>query len=45
VPLVVSPETFAYASLVVLAAAAVSALTVRRRVDRFDLVQVLKTRE
>lgn len=45
VPLVVSPETFAYASLVVLASAAVSALIVRRRVDRFDLVQVLKTRE
>jgi len=45
VPLVVSPETFAYASLVVLAAAAVSAFVVRRRVDFFDLVQVLKTRE
>jgi putative ABC transport system permease protein len=45
VPLVVSSATFAYASLVVLAAAAVSALLVRRRVDRFDLVQVLKARE
>jgi putative ABC transport system permease protein len=45
VPLVVSPETFAYASLVVLGSAAVSALIVRRRVDDFDLVQVLKTRE
>lgn len=45
VPLVVSPATFAYASLVVLAAAGASALIVRRRVDRFDLVEVLKTRE
>jgi putative ABC transport system permease protein len=45
VPLVVSSATLAYASGVVLAAAAVSALIVRRRVDRFDLVQVLKTRE
>jgi putative ABC transport system permease protein len=45
IPLVVSSRTFAIASLVVLGAALVSALVVRRRVDRFDLVQVLKTRE
>jgi len=32
-------------SLVVLAAALVSAMIVRRRIDRFDLVRVLKTRE
>jgi putative ABC transport system permease protein len=32
-------------SLVVLGAALASALVVRRRIDRFDLVQVLKTRE
>jgi putative ABC transport system permease protein len=30
---------------VVVAAAFVSALVVRRRIDRFDLVEVLKTRE
>jgi putative ABC transport system permease protein len=45
VPLVVTDKTFATASLVVLFAALVSALIVRRRVDRFDLVAVLKTRE
>ena len=45
VPLLISSRTFAISSLVVLGAALVSALMVRRRVDRFDLVQVLKTRE
>jgi putative ABC transport system permease protein len=45
IPLVVSSQTFAQSSLVVLGAALVSALLVRRRIDRFDLVQVLKTRE
>lgn len=45
VPVVLKPATFAGASLVVLAAAAGSALAVRRRLDRLDLVAVLKTRE
>lgn len=45
IPFVINPSTFAVASLVVLAAAAVSALVVLRRVDRLDLVRVLKTRE
>ena len=45
VPVVLKPATFAAASLVVLAAAAGSALAVRRRLDRLDLVAVLKTRE
>ncbi|HZP19312.1 MAG TPA: ABC transporter permease [Bauldia sp.] len=45
VPFIIEPDTFAAASLVVAAAAVVSALVVRRRIDRFDLVQVLKTRE
>ncbi|MCG6858505.1 MAG: FtsX-like permease family protein [Salaquimonas sp.] len=45
VPLVVTDRTFAIASLVVLAAAGISALIVRRRIDHFDLVAVLKTRE
>ena len=44
-PFVVSSETFASASLVVIVAAIISALIVRRRIDRFDLVRVLKTRE
>lgn len=45
IPLVVDRSTFALSSLVVLAVAVVSALIVRRRVDRLDLVRVLKTRE
>jgi putative ABC transport system permease protein len=45
VPLVVGREVYAVASLIVVAAAAASALVVRRRVDRLDLVAVLKTRE
>jgi putative ABC transport system permease protein len=45
VPLVVNPSTFAKASAIVLGAALVSALIVRRRVDRLDLIRVLKTRE
>jgi len=45
VPLVVSDSTLATASLVVLFAALVSALAVRRRIDHFDLIAVLKTRE
>jgi putative ABC transport system permease protein len=45
VPVVFAPSSFAIASLVVVGAALVSALMVRRRVDRLDLVRVLKTRE
>lgn len=45
VPLVVNREVFAYASLVVIGAALVSGLIVRRRIDRLDLIAVLKTRE
>jgi putative ABC transport system permease protein len=44
-PLVVSPRTYAFAVLVVLASSAVSGLLVRRQLDRLDLVGVLKTRE
>jgi putative ABC transport system permease protein len=45
VPLVLEPDTFASASLVVLAAALAAALVVRRRIDTLDLVAVMKTRE
>ncbi|WP_373504462.1 ABC transporter permease, partial [Aestuariivirga sp.] len=45
VPLVVNREVYAYASLIVFAAAAVSGLVVRRRIDRLDMIEVLKTRE
>ncbi len=45
IPLVISPATFARASLIVLVTALASALVVRRRIDRLDLVAVMKTRE
>ena len=45
IPLVLKPATFSSASLVVLTAAMVSVLVVRRRLDRIDLVAVMKTRE
>jgi putative ABC transport system permease protein len=45
VPFVIEGSTYAISSLVVLVAAAVSALIVRQRVDRLDLVAVLKTRD
>lgn len=44
-PLVVSDRTYGFALLVVAAAALLSSLAVRRRLDRFDLVEVLKARE
>ncbi|MBL0943372.1 MAG: ABC transporter permease [Hydrogenophaga sp.] len=44
-PVVIAPATYAWAAIIVLAAGAASALLVRRRVDRFDLVAVLKVRE
>lgn len=44
-PLVITPETYAFATSVVLAAALASALLVRRRLDRLDLIGVLKERE
>jgi putative ABC transport system permease protein len=44
-PVVVASRTYAYAALVTLAAAAVSAFVVRRRLDHLDLVAVLKARE
>jgi putative ABC transport system permease protein len=42
---VVSPATVAWAWLAVIAAAFLSGLVVRRRLDRLDLVAVLKTQE
>ncbi len=45
IPLVVAPRTYALAAVVTLVAAAVSAAAVRRRLDRLDLIAVLKTRE
>ncbi|MBB4121085.1 ABC transporter permease [Martelella radicis] len=45
IPFVVDLDSYARASLVVVIAGLLSALVVRRRIDRFDLVEVLKTRE
>jgi putative ABC transport system permease protein len=42
---VIAPRTFARAGFVTLLSAAISAAAVRRRLDRLDLVAVLKTRE
>jgi putative ABC transport system permease protein len=44
-PLIVTPRTRVFAATVVLLAAALSSIAVRRRVDHLDLVAVLKTRE
>jgi len=45
IPLVISTKTYAFAVAVVLAAGVASALLVRRRLNRLDLVAVLKSRE
>ena len=45
IPLVLKPAIFATGSLVVLCAAFASAMIVRRRLDRLDLIAVMKTRE
>ena len=42
---IVAPRTYAFAALAIVLAGAASALIVRRRIDRLDLVGVLKTRE
>jgi putative ABC transport system permease protein len=44
-PVVILPRTYAWAGLAVLAAGVASALVVRRRIDRLDMVAALKTRE
>ncbi|SPH16780.1 hypothetical protein DEA8626_00291 [Defluviimonas aquaemixtae] len=45
IPFEIRPATFARASLIVLLTALAAALVVRRRIDRLDLVAVMKTRE
>jgi putative ABC transport system permease protein len=45
IPAVIGARTYAAAAIVVVAAAAASAWVVRRRIDRLDLVAVLKTRD
>jgi putative ABC transport system permease protein len=45
IPLILHPDTYAFAAAVVIAAAVVSGLVVRERLDRLDLIGVLKTKE
>lgn len=45
VPFIIGPGVHATASLVTCAAAVLSALAVRQRINRLDLIEVLKTRE
>jgi putative ABC transport system permease protein len=45
IPLVISRQTYGIAAVVVLLAAVASGLAVRRRLDRLDLVAVLKAKE
>lgn len=44
-PAVIRPRTYAWAALCVVVAGAASALVVRRRIDRLDMVAALKTRD
>jgi putative ABC transport system permease protein len=44
-PSIVTARTYAFAATMTIAAALASALVVRRKLDRLDLVAVLKTRE
>jgi putative ABC transport system permease protein len=45
VPMVVSPRTYAFAATVVVIAAVLSGLVVRRKLDHLDLIAVLKSRD
>ena len=44
-PVVIQPSTYAAAGIAVLVAGVASALVVRRRIDKLDMVAALKTRE
>ncbi|MFQ5586284.1 MAG: ABC transporter permease [Thermodesulfobacteriota bacterium] len=45
IPLVVEKSTYAFAAAVVIVSAGISGLIVRRKLDRLDLIAVLKTKE
>lgn len=45
IPFIISDQTYAFAVAVVLASGVASALLVRRKLDRLDLIGVLKSRE
>ena len=44
-PIIILPRTYAWAAICVVVAGMASALVVRRRIDRLDMVAALKTRE
>ncbi len=44
-PLVILPRTYTFAVVAIVVATLISGLVVRRRLDRLDLIEVLKTRE
>jgi len=44
-PVVIQPATYAWAGIAVLISGVASALVVRRRIDKLDMVAALKTRE
>ena len=44
-PVVIQPPTYAWAGIAVLVSGVASALVVRRRIDKLDMVAALKTRE
>ena len=44
-PVVIQPATYAWAGIAVLVSGVASALVVRRRIDKLDMVAALKTRE
>lgn len=45
IPLIIEPGTYTFAAVVVLVSSVVSALMILRKINRLDLVEVLKTRE
>jgi putative ABC transport system permease protein len=45
VPLIITPDAYAFAATIILLSTAMSALVVVRRLNRLDLVEVLKSRE
>ncbi len=45
IPLIVGPRTYVFSAVATVVSAMISALLVRRRVHRLDLIAVLKTRE
>jgi putative ABC transport system permease protein len=45
VPVVLTPQTYDFATLVILVSAILSGLLVRQRLDQLDLIAVLKTAE